>query len=90
MKSKKSIPFQILAQSDWLTLLKKFETWAIHVLNLEVIFGRRVAKHLIFFSVQMMLLHKDNIIRFTDNVCPLLINKIKKFGEFLNFPTFLF
>ena len=24
---------------------------------------------------------KDNIIRFTDNVCALLINKIKKFGE---------
>ena len=34
--------------------------------------------------------YKDNIIRFTDNLCALLINKIKKFGEFLNFPTFLF
>ena len=25
--------------------------------------------------------NKDNIIRFTDNLCALLINKIKKFGE---------
>ena len=34
--------------------------------------------------------YKDNIIRFTDNLCALLVTKIKKFGEFLrgkNFPT---